>query len=482
MKKKNHFIHISMFLLFCLLISFLAPGTVRAAGPDVPIDSSDYVWEAGPKIQGKSGIIMDSSTGAVLYEKNPDKVLYPASLTKIMTALLALENASLSEKVTFSEDAIRKTEGSSIGIKIGETITMEECLYGLMLESANAVAYAIAEHIAGSVEAFAQMMNDRAAELGCTNTNFTNPHGLHDENHYTTAHDLALISQAALKNSMFRTIVSTQTYIIPETEMTNEVRHLNNHHQMLYPNNFPQYKYDACIGGKTGYTQASGYSLATFAKKDGMQLICIILKSKSPYEKKNEYTDTISLLDYCFENFSQEPVSSFQKNLASSSLNLFSKYTSLFDSTDSLLNLSGDGLVTLPKNATADQIEETLNVYPSPQTENGQNIVGTVTYSLGGRVLGQADVTFRPQQTYQLISSEAPATPVIEPKKELKDVFTRPVRIALLVVGILFVIILLLLLYNRLVILPRRRRLSSRARHFHSSSGYQRRSGHRRRY
>ncbi|HIS25550.1 MAG TPA: D-alanyl-D-alanine carboxypeptidase [Candidatus Pullilachnospira intestinigallinarum] len=255
-------------------------------------------WPQGPAVWAESAVVMDIDSGTILYSKNMDAVKYPASITKIMTTLLAIENSSLNERVTFSENAIYGIErdSSHIGIRVGEILSMEECLYGMMLESANEVCLAVAEHISGSVDAFVDLMNERAAQLGCTNTHFTNPNGLPDENHYTTAHDMALIAQAAYRLPLFRQICQTQTYVIPKTNMCGEQRWLNNHHKML-PDGI--YAYEGCTGGKTGFTQAALNTLVTFAERDGRRLVCVSLRTNGA----QIYADTASMLDYGFQNF-----------------------------------------------------------------------------------------------------------------------------------------------------------------------------------
>ena len=212
-------------------------------------DPYDYIcclsWKSGRQggrlLAGCAGntltgcYLMEESTGTILYEKNSDEAHYPASITKIMTTLLALENGNLSDMVTFSDDAINNTEGSGIARDYGEQMTLEQCLYGVMLESANECAYAVAEHVGGTVENFVDMMNAKAKELGCTNTHFANPHGLQDENHYTTAHDMALIMREGLKNKKFRRIIGATDYTIKPTNMNSESRVLHTHHPMLPP-------------------------------------------------------------------------------------------------------------------------------------------------------------------------------------------------------------------------------------------------------
>ncbi len=264
-----------------------------------PVQTNEVTgWPQGPAVWAESAVVMDLDSQTILYSKNMDAVKYPASITKVMTTLLAIENSSLDERVTFSENAIYGIErdSSHIGIRVGEILSMEECLYGMMLESANEVCLAVAEHISGSVDAFVELMNQRAAQLGCTNTHFTNPNGLPDENHYTTAHDMALIAQAAYSHPLFSQICQTQTYVIPKTNMCGEERWLNNHHKML-----PEgaYAYDGCTGGKTGFTQAALNTLVTFAERDGRRLVCVSLRTNGP----QIYADTAAMLDYGFQNF-----------------------------------------------------------------------------------------------------------------------------------------------------------------------------------
>ena len=269
-------------------VFFCSPMMVRA---------EDSLPQA-PEIVGESAVVMDVDSGTVLYEKNAHEQLYPASITKIMTTLLALENSTMDENVTFSYDSVHKTEGSSIWRDVDEVMTMEECIYAMMLNSANECAYAVAEYVGGSYENFIQMMNDRAQALGCSDTHFSNPHGLTEEDHYTSSYDMALIAREAIKNETFRQITGTKRYEIPPTNKhPDEITYLTNHHKMLWENE--EYYEEYCIGGKTGYTLAAGNTLATFAEKDGITLVCVVLQDKMP----NHYVDTIALLDFCFDNF-----------------------------------------------------------------------------------------------------------------------------------------------------------------------------------
>lgn len=256
-------------------------------------------WPEGEPVNAAAAIVMDADTSAILYAKDIGGRYYPASITKIMTTLLALENGKLDDVVTFSEYAVYSIEyGSShLGMTEGEKLTLEQCLYGIMLASANEISNAVAEHIGGDVDTFVQMMNDRAAQLGCTNTHFVNPHGLHDENHYTCAKDMALIMQAALKNEKFREIIGTVEYQFPETNLVKEIRYFMNHHKMIAEEGM---LYDGCIGGKNGYTDEAYNTLVTSAERDGQTLIAVVLKAPGQYVS---YEDTKVLLDYGFSQF-----------------------------------------------------------------------------------------------------------------------------------------------------------------------------------
>ncbi|MGI6096075.1 MAG: D-alanyl-D-alanine carboxypeptidase family protein [Lachnospiraceae bacterium] len=341
-----------------------------------PIQSNEVPgWPQGPQVQAETAIVMEASTGAILYAKNIDEARYPASITKIMTTLLAIEHCSLDEQVTFSENAIWGIErdSSHIGIKIGEVLTMEQCLYGMMLESANEVCIAVAEHIAGSVDAFAQMMNDKAAQLGCTNTHFVNANGLHDDNHYTTAHDMALISQAALQNETFRQVTGSTHYIIPVTNLTpEEERWLNNHHKMLQNT---EYHYDGCIGGKTGYTSMAGNTLVTFAERDGIQLICVVMKDAGAAI----YTDTTALLDYGFTSFQKVTLAEGGELKRAPLLDC--EYPALRDCfSTSLGNTSVSFAAMIPTDASADALVTTETA------EAGEKIT---TYTFNEQTVGR---------------------------------------------------------------------------------------------
>lgn len=278
----------------------------------LPIESNNIKdWPKGEQIEADAAVVMDASTGAILYSKNMDAREYPASITKIMTTMLALEHGKLNDVITFSEEAVYSIEPGSthLGIKPGEQLTLRQSLYGVMMASANEIANGVAEHIGGSIENFVQMMNDKAAALGCTNTHFVNPNGLHDENHYTSARDMALIMQEAIKNKMFCKIIKTKEYNYPKTNITDEVRYFLNHHQMLFSDE-PEYYCD-CLGGKTGFTDDALNTLVSYAKKDGRKLISVILRVNGA---PKAYDETARLFQYGFDNFSQVEKVNSQKD------------------------------------------------------------------------------------------------------------------------------------------------------------------------
>ena len=251
---------------------------------------------AAPKIEAEAAIVMDVETGKVLYEKNPDKKMYPASLTKIMTTLLVCERGGLSEELTFSENCKAVVSDSSVyGVKIGETVTVEDSLYMLMLVSGNDVAVGIAEHISGTEAQFAKLMTKRAKELGADSTNFVNPHGYHNENHYSTARDMMLITAQGLKNPEFVKVWQALEYMVPATNKVSRPTKIQTVHGMLRSDWSQHYEY--ALGGKTGFHDDAGRCAITTAKKGGRTLLCITLKS----DKANQFKDGEKLFEYCFQ-------------------------------------------------------------------------------------------------------------------------------------------------------------------------------------
>ena len=257
-----------------------------------------------PEILAESAIIVDMKTGYTLMEKNVYDKHYPASITKVMTAILTLELVALDETVTFSHDAVFSIESGSSAAYVdeGEQLSVEQCLYGLMLISGNDLANGLAEHVGGSMENFAVMMTNKAKELGCLNTNFTNAHGLHDENHYTCAFDMAIMAKYAYENlEMFRTLCSTTYYECSPTNKQPEIRYWRNTNKLIGPG-YRQY-YEDCLGGKTGYTNQAGGTLVTYAKINGRVLLGVFMKSSN---SAGAYADTTAWYEYIRSNVTED--------------------------------------------------------------------------------------------------------------------------------------------------------------------------------
>lgn len=276
-----------------------ADTAVQTADPSIVTTNGIQGWPQASDISSTAAIVMETSTNTVLYSKNAEQALYPASAVKVMTCLMALENSSLDDQVTMTATGVSGVTdgGANISAQLDEVFTMEQCLYAIMVASANDIALQVAEHISGSVEDFVAAMNTRAQELGCTNTVFTNPTGLPDENQHTTAHDMALIMEAAMANDTFRTIAQTTSYTIPATNVSGGDRVLTNNFTMI--NSSSNSYYEPCIGGKEGYTEASGSTLVCEASKNNMKLVCVVLNGASGVTDD----EAIALLNYGFDNF-----------------------------------------------------------------------------------------------------------------------------------------------------------------------------------
>lgn len=349
------------------------------------VQADQQYWPEGPNIEvTPSAIVMEINSGAVLYEKNSDEVNYPASITKILTTLLALENCELDEVVTFSKDAIYKTDRDSSHIwrDVGEQMTMEQCLYAVMLESANECAYAVAEHVGqklgGDYQTFIDLMNTRAAELGCTNTHFTNANGLPDDAHVTSAHDMALISAEAYKNETFRIITGTKKYQIPPTNKHDDITYLSNHHKMLHRYKDSNEVYEYCTGGKTGYTTKAKSTLVTFAEKDGMSLVCVVMKTTTT----GEWDDTRALLDYCFQNFKPFTIAEHEATAGDNNEN-----KGVMNNYGSYVSLDETSYVVLP--ATATFADATCSLVDA---EGSSSAIASLQYTYADRFVGSVDI------------------------------------------------------------------------------------------
>lgn len=355
-------------------------------------------FAAKPSIFSETACVIDAQSGAVLYEKNMNRKEYPASTTKIMTTLVALENSSFDEEVVYTENAFANWESgaSNAGIKVGERINMEESLYAMMLASANEACNGVAEHVAGSIDAFVGKMNQKAKELGCKHTHFANTNGLWKNNHYTTAYDMALIGRAAIRNPQFKTIAGTKVFIMSKTNKNKRGKEnpILSHHKMLNAADCPQYEYEYCEGGKTGYTSKSRNTLVTFAKKGDMELVCALMKCDHSYQiEPNAYTDTTKLFNYCFENYQKIKIG----DDTASEINkqyLFTNFSPFYSKETSCLHIDEDAGIVLPKGVSIDQAQKQVQYYDKEIDKDGKKIIGRLSYTYEGQEVGASNIYF----------------------------------------------------------------------------------------
>lgn len=334
------------------------------------------------EIYSEAVILIEKDSGKILYSKNANEKRYPASTTKILTAILAIENLSLDEKLTASYEAVMSIPSgySNAAIQIGEALTVKELLEVFLVHSANEAGYILAEGISGSVSAFANLMNSKANELGCKNTHFTNPSGLHDEKHYTTAYDLSLIAQYCMKNDTFRSFVSMPSCTIAATDKYEE-RYFRNTNEML--NSKSQYYNENIIGIKTGYTSQAQNCLISGIQKNGMELISVVLGSPASAGEKGvsgKYTDTQTLFDYGTKNFTHKTFASSGDVITQIEVEHATSETKNLD-----LVLE-QGIETFVNNSiTLENLEPKIYIYDNITAPiKANDILGTVTYNIDG--------------------------------------------------------------------------------------------------
>ncbi len=385
----KHFLRlIAVVTSLCIISSpVYAASVTTSAAPAADAHLADISGIPGiaapPDLGDQAIILIEAKSGAVLYANDADTAYFPASITKIMTALLVLENCGLDDIVTFSYRATHELEAgsSSIARTEGEQLSVRECLYGLLVASANEVAQALAEHVSGSFEEFAVLMNKRAEELGCTGTHFSNPSGLNDPNHYTTCRDMALILRAAIAQPDFLEIASTTSHVIPATNKHSEPIGVFMKHELLRGSD--KYEYARC--GKTGYTSLAGYTLATYASKDNIDLICITLNCESSEQRSS---GTKALFDYGFSNFKIFNVTENDTAmLANKDLIQDESFMggNLLD-----LKVADDTYIMLPIGIPFDRLSGTFKW----NAENSNDKIASIEYKYGSTVVGYADLIF----------------------------------------------------------------------------------------
>ena len=323
-------------------------------------------WPEGPRVGAAGAVIMDADSGEILYGKNIYKHLYPASITKLMTALLAYENLDLADHITFSENAVYGIESgsSNIGMDVGQSITVEEALYGLLIASANEVAIALGEKVSGSEKDFADLMNERARQLGCENTNFVTLNGLHDRNHYTCAYDMALIARQIYQHTDLIRYMSDYNYHFVKSEKQPDDFWISNTNDFLTG----EMEYDGIVGGKTGYTDQARETLVTFAEREDVHLICVIIKEEPPYE----YYDTIDLLNYAFDNFTKVNIKESERKYTLSSPDFLSFGPDIFGKSEPAYRIEETSSLMIPKKASFSDLDSEI-IPLTYETASGQD-------------------------------------------------------------------------------------------------------------
>ena len=387
-------------------------------------------WPQGPKVYANSAIVMDMDSGTVLYGKKIDDRHYPASITKLLTELIALENADMGDEVVFSQESIDilRSDYASIGMKPGEILSMKDSMYAMLLASANEVSYAIAENVGekmgGGYDTFIREMNERSEQLGCTGSHWTNANGLHDKEHYTTAHDMALITSALYQYDEFQTIAQTLNYTIGATNLVDEARTFQQHHKMLMPENSNYYKY--CTGGKTGYTDDARSTLVTTADNGTLRLVAVVLRDVG-----DVYEDTRAMLDYAFDSFSKQIL---REQEIPDEISFYN---------------NAESYVLLPSGISVSDLEYEIEV------KDEKEAFGEITFYYSGQEVGSASATLTPEYVEEatgyttrlrLVDDEQPGAE----DGAKKGSFLIPGRRLLVVAGgvVLFVAALTIIVYR----------------------------------
>lgn len=401
--KKRIFSLLSGVILFNLIISTPAYSSADYLSDmeerkSWPVQSNEIEnWPEGPSIGSASAILMEADTGIILYEKNIHEKMFPASTTKLMTCLLAMdkENASLSDMVSFSDEAVYSVswDASKMGMDSGEAMTLEDCLYGILVLSANEVCNAVAEYVSGDIPSFVDAMNKKAEELGCEDTHFNNAHGYTDENHYTSAYDLALIGREFFKNELLAKIARTKIYHWYPTDTQPDDIYLPSKNFFL--KGF--YECEGLVGSKTGYTDESREVLVTCAERNGMRLVCVVMETEEPYQ----YEDTLSLFNYGFNNFDLVNVSAHETKYNIEDDYFFKTEKDVFGNSSSFLSLDTSSVIILPKTCNFEDLTSDL-VY----TDNNEDILGKINYSYNDKYLGNVSLVVANQEKTSFVFSD----------------------------------------------------------------------------
>ena len=425
----------------------------------LPIQSNEISgWPEGPAIGAESAILMEMNTHTILYAKNIDTRMFPASTTKIMTCLLAAQNCDLNDKVTFSHAAVYEvpSDGSNMGMDEGEAITLEQAMYGVLVGSANEAASAVGEHVAAclgkepTAEAFSNIMNEKAKELGCKNTHFVNANGLHDENHYTSAYDLALIGCEFFNNEMLCKMSSTPNYNIPPTATQPDDIWINSKNKLLKNR---ELAYPYLLGSKTGFVSQSRQTLVSGAEKDGMKLVCVVFKEETPYQ----FEDTVKLFNYGFENFKKLMVDDFETKYSMDNLDLFDTGSDLFGDSTPLMSMETDSYIIVPNTAEFEDADSKVTY----SQETDSNVIATIEYFYSNVPIGTCNIMFSsslpeqfnfstPDEASAEFSSEAASLAITEEEQQTEQniIFINVKKVIIGIIIITGVIILIMVFFS----------------------------------
>lgn len=449
--KKYRFL--SLFLFAAVVCSLLVPAS--AAQEDLNLFCT-------------KALLLDANHGEVLYDMNGSERAAPASTTKLMTCLLVLEavqsgQLSLDTQITAGETTYQGLSGnfSTANIKVGEVLTVEELLYCLMLPSANEAANVLAAAVDGSVEDFVSHMNRRAGELGCEGTHFANPHGMDQENHYTTAYDLALMMQACLEHDEFTTVTGAPKHTVPATNMSKE-REIYNTNGLVSSWTYSTYLYDKCIGGKTGTTDAAGRCLVA-AARDGDQVLISVILGSGPMEvpgeeklKQGQFRESRRLLEYGFNNFHRVTITRGDEPVDTV------KVTMSRQADEVNVKPQGSITKTLPKSIDLDDIETDIRLFSKEveaPVEAGE-VMGVMTLSYEGEVYGELDL---------VAVTSVERSELLHKKQQFFDFFqTTGVKIILAAAAVVFILVAL-----RLLVFRKRRRPVGAGRRVQGRGNYQ---------
>ena len=404
---------------------------------DMPVQSNEIAgWPKGPGTYDDAAIIMEAGTGAILYAKNIDTHFYPASITKVLTALVALENGKFEDPVVFSHDCVAFLQpgDSSVGLKEGDEITLEQALYATLLASANEAAYAVGENVGKNAghdyNWFIDEMNARCRELGGENSHFVNTNGLHDPDHFTCARDMALIGCELFSHPEFFEIVQTHQHEIPASD-TCEQHVFQQKHKMLNPNSSQYYEY--AVGGKTGFTSDALNTLITMADNGETQLVCVVLHSQSGYH----YSDTRALFDYAYQNFVRTPVAGNETS----------------EDVGEILEEEGGGYVMLPKGVEFADLE--MELVPDDANDGK----GTLNYTYQGNLVGTA----RAKLSDQYINAHKAKIHELDADADVRNGQDRGMAEKAVLIGLCVVWVAMVILFVRMIL--QRKRQKKHRRH-----------------